>query len=176
MSKKHHTIRNNHFDSKCVNMTPIYIDNDGVEHSINKNKNWELLDDPTIKQIKFHKNIEGKSENTAISNHRPIQYGGGTVWCTYKKGRNYVTIDGQRQNDSFKIEEQQNCIMLPFGKNEYPINREPHINHSSQCLACFRHDGRISQLKGLGNKSINKNKGMRRETNKDLEFYHDFRC
>ena len=174
MSRKHHTIKNNKFDDECVKQTPIYIDENGVEHSLNKNNNWKLLDDLSIKQIKYHRNIIGDSENTTITNKRPCGYGGGGVWGDYKKGRDFVTVNGQRQNADFKLEDQRNCIILPFCKNEYPINREPHVNYSSQCPCCFWNSGRIWQLKGLGDKSLNKNKGMKREKQRDLKFYNDY--
>ena len=174
MSRNNHTVRNNVFDYECTKQTPIYIDENGIEHSLNKNNNWELLNDPNIKQIKYHRGIEGDHENSAITDKQPWSYGGGRVWSKYKKGRDYVTVDGQRQNADFKINEQKNCIILPFCKNEYPIDREPHTNYSSQCMCCFWKDGRIWQLKGLGEKSLNKNKGMKRENQRDLKFYNDY--
>ena len=65
-------------------------------------------------------------------------------------------------------------IRSQFGKTEYPIDREPHINYSTPCPCCFRKYGRIWQLKGLGNKSVNKNKGMKRNRIRDLKYYNDF--
>lgn len=173
MNNKNYTIRDNQFDKDYVNLTPIYIDRDGNEHAINKNKNWELLDDPNIKQIKYHRNVMGNLENSAITHKRNPGYSGGSYGTT-KKGRDYVTVDGVRQNSDFRIELQRNCIILPFDENEYPINREPHILHDSPCKGCFRSNGRIWQLKGLGDKSINKNKGMKKEQQKNFEFYHDY--
>jgi hypothetical protein len=174
MSRIHHTIRNNVFDNEFIKQTAIYIDEDGIEHSINKDKNWELLNDPDIKQIKYHRDVEGEMENVAVTNHRPEQSGGiGNMRCSYKRGRDYVTVNGIRQNDDFKLEEQRNCIILPFLGNEYPINREPHICHDGPCPTCFRHTGRIWQLKGLGDKSVGKNKGMKRDKQRDYRYFHE---
>ncbi|QKF94598.1 hypothetical protein QKU48_gp1140 [Fadolivirus algeromassiliense] len=174
MNNKKHTIRNNKFDKEYINQIPIFIDENDVKHSINKNKNWELLDDPNIKQIKYHRGVTGDLENTALTHHsNPLGYGGGS-YGTIKKGKDYVIVNGQRQNDTFNMNEQTNCIVLPFQKDEFPINREPHTLHTSPCKCCFINDGRIWQLKGLGEKSLNKNKGMQRERQRDMKYYHDY--
>ena len=151
------TIRHNKFDIEYINKTPIYIDENGVEHSLNKNGNWELFNNPDIKQIKYHRHVQGASD-------------GNSLRYKYKKARKYVTVNGQRQNDQYKINNEKEYIELPFDKNEYPINREPHQCYGTGCECCFRSDGRIWQLKGDGDKAKKKNKGMKREKLRDNNY------
>jgi hypothetical protein len=136
MKGKKHTIRKNQFDKKYVRQTPLYIDNDGVEHSLNKYNNWKLLESSQIEQIKCHRDVISDIETISLTNHIPNSYGGGSTG-KYKKGRDFVTIDGKNQNADFKIQDHKNCIILPFHENEYPINREPHINYEQHCKTCF---------------------------------------
>lgn len=172
MNRSSHTHRFNLFDIKCVGDTPIYVDENGIEHSLNKDRNWELLDDPTISQIKYHRGVDGEPETTAITN-KQNWHGGGSFYH-FKRGRDFVSVDGVKQNQSFDQQTHTNCIFLPFSPNEYPINHEPHVLHESPCPCCFQRQGRIWELRGLGDKSVSKNKGMRKQTKKDLKFYHDF--
>jgi hypothetical protein len=149
-------------------LTAIYVDEDNVEHSLNKNKNWELLNDPDIKQIKKHMDVEGEPYRCGITNKTPSGYGGGNNYH-YKQGRNFVTVNDQRKT-KYDLVSERNYILLPFESNEYPINRETHTNYSSHCGGCFRSHGRIWQLKGQGDKAKNKTKGMKRERQRELDF------
>lgn len=176
--KQHHTIRHNKFDKQSLNKTAIYIDENGVRHSMNKRKNWELLNDPNIKQIKNHLDITEEGENTAFTDKFPDDYGSG-MYYEFKKGKQFISINNEKTHNNVEINDLYPRIELPFSKHEYPIDREFHVKYESPCKACFRHGGRIWQLKGLGNKSTKKNKGMRKEMNKinkNIDYQFNFKC
>ena len=166
-----YTIRHNTYDRDYTDSPCFYIDSEDTPHSLNKHKNWELLDDPSIKQIKYHRNVYGDHEDTNFTNKNPGCGTGG--YSTFKKGKDFVSVDGKRCNQSFKHED-GNYIVMAFDKNEYPINRQGHQGYETPCKGCLQSHGRIWQLKGHGDKSVGKNKGMKREKEKDLKFYHDF--
>jgi len=174
MSREHHTIRNNRFDIKYVNETPIYIDENGIEHSLNKNRNWELLDDHNIKQIKYHKHVMDKPTTTALTTEQGPHTGGGLASCEYKIGRNHVTVNGNKQNEQYDMNDEKEYIKLPFNKKEYPINRESHKYPNKACPCCFQNHGRIWQLKGTGDKAKKKNKGMLRERQRERNYGRDY--
>lgn len=171
MSRKHHAIRNNKFDKEYVHNVSLYIDEDNIEHSLNKRNNWNLLNDPTIRQIKCHKDVTSDPKSMAVTN-KSFNHGGGH-YSTYKKGKDYVTVNDNKQNATFNLIQERNYILLPFGENEYPINREAHTLYNTPCKGCFQRHGRIWELKGLGDKSKHKNKGMKREKQRDFKYYHD---
>ena len=98
--------------------------------------------------------------------------GGGGGWNDVKIGKNHITINQQKQSNDTDIDF-KNVIVLPFNKNEYPINREFHIKHEAPCSCCFKTDGKIWMKKGLGQKSRNKCKGMKRVCSKQLKYYYD---
>ena len=127
MSKIHHTIRNNLFDREYTNKNLIYVDDNNIRHSLNKNKNknWILLDDPNILQIKYHRDVMSNSKSLAITN-RSTGSGAGS-YCQYKKGKDYVLVNNKKQNNNFNLTDQRNYIVLSFSANEYPIDRESHI-------------------------------------------------
>ncbi|ARF11844.1 hypothetical protein Klosneuvirus_2_280 [Klosneuvirus KNV1] len=172
MRRQHQTNRKNPFDVDYVNMTPIYIDENGIEHSLNKNRNWELLEDPNIQQIKYHRDVQTDIHSIAITNKH--NHGGGVPRYDYKRPKNYVSVNGQKQNNQFNIYDEKEHIRLPFNKDEYPINRESHQNHGSGCMCCYRSGGRIYELKGTGDKAKKKNKGMKRERMRDTNYGRDF--
>lgn len=171
MSRNHQTIRNNPFDVKYVNETPLYVDENGIEHSLNKNRNWELLDDRNIPQIKYHNNVQTDIHSIAITNKQ--NHGGGTPRYDFKGPRNYVSVNGQKQNNQYNLSDENEHIRLPFDKNEYPINRESHKRYGTGCIGCYMNSGRIYELKGTGDKAIKKNKGMKREKRRETNYGQD---
>src|SRR5271170_1549749 len=107
MYKKKYTIRNNDFDYDHIREQPVFIDEDDIKHSLNKNKNWTLLDNPNIKQIKYHRNVTGRSKNTALTN-KDIPGSGTGTYYTYYVGRDFVKINNNRKNENFDLSEQKN--------------------------------------------------------------------
>lgn len=161
--KSNKTIKSNKFDYRYIRDPGIYIDNDGIEHSLNINNNWKLLDDPSIRQVKYHKQVY-EHKTITLTNKPPI-FGCGICMSKVIKGKNYVSVNGIRVQD-FDFYNETNYIKLPFDKHEYPINSETHTWISPPCKICFLYDGRMWMLKGAGKKSKNKNKGMRKINNK----------
>lgn len=157
------SLRNNSFDNEYIR-NAIYVDDDGISHSLNRKGNWKLLDDESIKKVKYHTdNIVTKP--LSITNHKSHFYGGGIPSKTIV-GKKYISIDDRRVQD---VDLEGNYIIIPFDKDEYPIKAETHTFIDKPCPCCFYNDGRIWMLKGTGMKSKKKNKGMKKTRKRDLD-------
>jgi hypothetical protein len=163
------TIRNNAFDRQYHNFDAYlevktinenkktkYSDGAGTMRiSLDKNKNWEKVDDLNLPTIKYHQisGDKGSYKVTALTNKQPNNYSGGAPYAIEYKGREVEYKTG---------EDGDAVIHLPFDKAEYPLYREYHKIHDGPCICCFQNNGKIWQLKGTGKKSKGKTKGMRR--------------
>jgi len=159
------TIRNNKFDSVFYKMQPYMFDDNGLKISLNKKQNWKILEKNSIPIFKSHITSESNnSKNTAYTNKSPNGYCGGCPYITCYNGKNITKIITNKKTKQISNDEQllNNCIILPFSKTEYPLFRQYNKIKSEPCPCCFQHAGRIWQLKGLGKKSKNKTKGMKK--------------
>lgn len=162
MRKKKHTIRKNSFDRNHLNFNSIYVANDGIEYSLNKHKRWEYLTEKPI--VKYHDDEYEFKNKCLFGRYNSMNSGSGTYSKVYKS-KKYITIN-DKKCDNFDLK--SDFIYVPFQKNEFPLNREPHIRHSSPCKCCFGLHGRMWELKGLGEKSKYKTKGMKKGKSKLL--------
>lgn len=118
--------------------------------------------------VEFYKNVGYTAQNS------PRGYGGGSVQITtYKQRGNY--------NNGFEKENANNTrIYYPFNKERddviviFPPPCSKNYQFTTQmkkdkpslkkvCECCWRKDGRIWMLRGHGNKSYAKTKGLRKE-------------
>lgn len=170
------TLRRNKYDEKFYKQTPILVNSEEIPISLNKHKNWELLKDQNIKKYKIHNN-----ENLKLEDYSKIK----TINAEKTRGDIIPVIEIKKVIDySKEIENNQilsknvysitneSHIILPFKKNEYPLFRESGKNYETACPTCFVSDGRMWQLKGLGNKSKNKTKGMKKDIKLELDLYY----
>jgi hypothetical protein len=162
------TIRKNAFDSDFCKKDHAYITDTPTETnkfafklstSINKHKIWEHIDDLYV--VKEH-DIELNPKSTKITANTdliPWGYGGGRPYMTCYTGRN-VKVNPD-------IDESY-VLHTPFKPTEYPMYREYHKKKDAPCPCCFVSSGRMWQLKGLGNKSHPKTKGMQKIHDKQM--------
>jgi hypothetical protein len=175
--------KRNAFDAEYTRIPPtLGIDDEPVRHSLNKQKRWTILDDPaafaqqnhielsvvTHQHLSKHDAKNGRVYG--VTDRAPTGYGGGQVRWQQKCGRNYCREAkyGSSASESFNIR-------LPMRASEYPLFREYRSNFQGPCQGCFRSQGRIWQLRGTGNKSLNKTKGMRRLQAKTAQPFELFR-
>ncbi len=158
------TIKRNKFDRKYTISVPIIYHKDSPEirYSINKQGNWKFLKNINVQRLIYHEIKYDRPDNykdPTMTYRNPDDYGGGGPFGIVKSGRNIDVVIGCGEW----------IVELPFKKTQYPLYREYRNNYYTYCKPCFWHDGRIWQLKGLGKKSKNKTKGMKKQWLKDHE-------
>jgi len=151
---KKYTIRKNRGDDKNVKRIGLYIDENGIEHSLNKNKNWLLLDDPEIPKIKKYT-------------------GGFSTDINYHNGRNCQFVNGVKKVEYDDTD--KGHIELPFEKNEYPLNRETHsvstIHDTSH--KCYCSCQQMNEFRGFGFKAKKKCRGMKKMNEKHMKYFDE---
>ena len=159
------TLRKNKFDSKICREPGVVIQNENDPVlSLNKHKRWEILDTSSYRIMKQRDTttIENNYEIKGYT-HKSAKYGfshhpGGLPLIVNKNGRNGYQYHNTNTNTT-----SNDIVVMPFKYYEYPINRELHNTYDTICRGCLRSEGRCWQLRGLGDKSLIKTKGMRRE-------------
>lgn len=171
------TIRKNAFDIDFCKKDHAYIMN--IPHddipayerpfipttSINKHKMWEHIDDlHVVKEHDIEMNTKS-SKTTTNTDTTPYCYSGGQPYITCYTGR---VIKIKPDIDDTHV------LHKPFKPTEYPMYREYHKKKEAPCLCCLRTDGRIWQLKGLGEKSHPKTKGMKKIHDKQMQMFEKY--
>jgi hypothetical protein len=167
------------FNKKTKQITIAY-EAGGLEYSLNKRKRWEsvreLIKSNSInikttdadgielernikrniyQQYEFHRHDHGYSKS-----------GSGLPFVT-RNGRNKLSMYKKTPSDDNIATINNTTITIPVKHH----NQEYRSGFYGPCPCCFQREGRIWMLKGEGNRSLLKGKGMKRQKQRNANNY-----
>lgn len=142
--------------------------------TLNKNRNWELLDDLQHVANTTGHQVELKSD-TFVHFDRVRGYTdkghagsfGSVVHHSYHIGRKKENLGALMVQPDVLPAQETIKIQVPLDATDFRAYNQMRVSPPDPCKGCFWREGRMWMLRGTGHKSKQKAKGMKRWTQKN---------